>query len=226
MVPNFDFFWQKKRRNYWPRARAERNPDTAKKLVKIRVDTVSFLCILLVPNALPKRERSLWLPPQNVLRQIRPLLQILSRQLRPGFSQVKIYLKKNINVWPDSLFYFYFSFLFHWLLCTFFKCVSTLLRFCHDKRYICFVFWNCYSNVDFFSLFFLPRIWKITSEPPVRSPTLMRINQDMAKGKFTLNSNFMFSFSYMRYSRHSFTNNQNHKSKTYPYHCLSLCAFV
>ena len=28
-----------------------------------------FLCILLVPNALPKRERSLWLPPQNVLRQ-------------------------------------------------------------------------------------------------------------------------------------------------------------
>ena len=29
----------------------------------------SFLCILLVPNALPKREQSLWLPPQNVLRQ-------------------------------------------------------------------------------------------------------------------------------------------------------------
>merc|ERR1719278_792336 len=63
-------FWAKKRRNYWPRARAEKNPDTAKKTCQIRVDTVSFLlCILLVPIALPKRERSLWLPPQNVLRQ-------------------------------------------------------------------------------------------------------------------------------------------------------------
>ena len=40
-----------------------------KKTCQIRVDTVSFLCILLVPKALPKRERSLWLPPQNVLRQ-------------------------------------------------------------------------------------------------------------------------------------------------------------
>ena len=69
MVPNLAFLG-KKRRNYWPRARAEKNPDTAKKTCQIRVDTVSFLlCILLVPNALPKRERSLWLPPQNVLRQ-------------------------------------------------------------------------------------------------------------------------------------------------------------
>ena len=33
MVPNLAFLG-KKRRNYWPRARAERNPDTAKKLVK------------------------------------------------------------------------------------------------------------------------------------------------------------------------------------------------
>ena len=40
MVPNLAFLG-KKRRNYWPRARAERNPDTAKKLVKSGVDTVS-----------------------------------------------------------------------------------------------------------------------------------------------------------------------------------------
>ena len=107
MVPNLAFLG-KKRRNYWPRARAEINPDTAKKTCQIRVDTVSFLlCILLVPNALPKRERSLWLPPQNVLRQ-GWLGQILSRQLKPGFSQVKIYLKKNLNVWPDSLVLFLF----------------------------------------------------------------------------------------------------------------------
>ena len=33
MVLNLAFLG-KKRRNYWPRARAERNPDTAKKLVK------------------------------------------------------------------------------------------------------------------------------------------------------------------------------------------------
>ena len=121
---------------------------------------------------------------------IRPLLQILSRQLRPGFSQVKIYLKKKISTSDQTLYFILISLLFHWLLCTFFKCVSTLLRFCHDKRYICFVFWNCYANVDFF----FPRIWKITSELPVRSPTQMRINQNMAK--FTLNLNFMFIFSY------------------------------
>ena len=154
---------------------------------------------------------------------IRPLLQILSRQLKPGFSQVKIYLKKKYQR-LTRLFYFislFFCFIDYSVL--FFKCVSTLLRFCQDKKYICF-FENCFSNVDFFSFFFLPRIWKITSELPVRSPTQMRINQEMAKGKFTLNSNFMFSFSYMRYSRHSFTNNRNHKSKTYPYHCLCLCA--
>ena len=47
---------------------------------------------------------------------IRPLLQILSRQLKPGFSQVKIYLKKKIiNVWLDS-FIFISLFCFHWLL--------------------------------------------------------------------------------------------------------------
>ena len=63
--------------------------------------------------------------------------------------------------------------------------------------------------LTFFSFFFLPRIWKITSELPVRSPTQMRINQDMAKGKFTLNSNFKFSFSYLCNSWHSFMNNQN-----------------
>jgi len=40
MVPNLAFLG-KKRRNYWPRARAEINPDTAKKPCQIRVDTVS-----------------------------------------------------------------------------------------------------------------------------------------------------------------------------------------
>jgi hypothetical protein len=123
---------------------------------------------------------------------IRPLLQILSRQLKPGFSQVKIYLKKKYQR-LTRLFYFislFFCFIDYSVL--FFKCVSTLLRFCHDKRYICFVFWNYYSNVDFlFLFFFLPRIWKITSELPVRSPTQMRINQEVVKGKFTLILNFM-----------------------------------
>ena len=68
MVPNLAFLG-KKRPNYWPRARAERNPDTAKNLSNQGWHCFRFLCILLVPNALPKRERSLWLPPQNVLRQ-------------------------------------------------------------------------------------------------------------------------------------------------------------
>ena len=119
---------------------------------------------------------------------IRPLLQILSRQLKPGFSQVKIYLKKNINVWPDSLFLFlFFCFIDYSVL--FFKCVSTLLRFWIKNI---FVFLKLFfPMLTFFFFFFLPRIWKITSELPVKSPTQMRINQDMAKGKFTLILNFI-----------------------------------
>jgi len=64
MVPNFGFFWQKKRRNYWPRARAERNPDTAKNLSNQGWHCFLPLHTLLVPNALPQKRT-----PQTVLRQ-------------------------------------------------------------------------------------------------------------------------------------------------------------
>ena len=74
-----------------------KKPDTAKKTCQIRVDTVSFLCILLVPNALPKRERSLWLPPQTVLRQgwLGHYYKSFPDNWDQGSSQVNIYLKKK-----------------------------------------------------------------------------------------------------------------------------------
>ena len=129
---------------------------------------------------------------------IRPLLQILSRQLRPGFSQVKIYLKKKFQrLTRLYLLFLFFCFIDYSVL--FLKFVSATIN-------DIFFFILVISMLTFFLSFFLSRIWKITSELPVRSPTQMRINQDMAKGKFTLNSNFMFSFSYMRYSWHSFMN--------------------
>ena len=118
---------------------------------------------------------------------IRPLLQILSRQLKPGFSQVKIYLKKNLNVWPDSLVLF----LFFVSLTTLYFFLNVFLPF-YVSATINDIFVLFFEIVmpmlTFFLSFFLPRIWKITSELPGRSPTQMRINQDMAKGKFTLNS--------------------------------------
>ena len=66
----FGFFGQEKAKLLAQGPGRKKSRYRKKKLVKSGVDTVSFLlCILLVPNALPKRERSLWLPPQNVLRQ-------------------------------------------------------------------------------------------------------------------------------------------------------------